>query len=161
MWFYVPTITAKCYFEMQIQFWLRDFSENGIVYKEALKEVSPMGKGFAVPWGCWKGVDVYLLSTSLHLCLLDSMAVGLSVHPSIYPVLRDFFDCFTVYFKGSLWRSKLNYCSEYRFSGLYALKSAMYTWGANGFPPVKYGSGSSTTISPFPSLQSPLSEGVV
>ena len=98
MWFYVPTVTAKCYFEMQMKFWLRDFSENGIVYKEALKEISPMGKGFVVPCGGWKGDDCYLsvvISPSaslyiLHLCLLVSMSASLSVHPSIYPMLRSF-----------------------------------------------------------------------
>lgn len=36
MWFYVLTIAVKCYFEMQIKLWLRDFHENGVVYKVAV-----------------------------------------------------------------------------------------------------------------------------
>ena len=63
------------------------------MYKEALKGISPMGKGFVVLLKRCRllGMSVVIaLCTALHLCLLVSMSAGLSVHPSIYPVLRSF-----------------------------------------------------------------------
>lgn len=39
MWFYVLAMAVKCYFEMQITLWLRDFLEKGVVYEVAVRKL--------------------------------------------------------------------------------------------------------------------------
>ena len=41
MWFYVPVMAVKCYFEMQMNLWLRDIHEKGVVYEVAVWKPSP------------------------------------------------------------------------------------------------------------------------
>lgn len=61
MWFYVLAMAVKCYFEMQMKLWLRDFHEKGVVCEVAAwKQVR--GEMFCGPiWGlvmyCWETID--------------------------------------------------------------------------------------------------------
>lgn len=162
MWFYVLTIAVKCYFEMQIKLWLRDFHENGVVYKVAVwKQVQR--ETFCGPiWGfvtkrlvrgrcrtrSWGPSVMKDLANGLRLVFSLQIIPPVKVKfqfktPNSFPatlkMMRpacwkwDFFVHLRADFKERLWESKWNYRIECLLNALYALKGRVYTWKVMAF----------------------------
>lgn len=160
MWFYVLTIAVKCYFEMQIKLWLRDFHENGVVYKVAVwKQVQR--ETFCGP--IWGFVTKRLVRGRCRTrrpqrderpCERSSSCLLTANHPSCkseIPVQNTqqlsshfkndassmlemrFFVHLRADFKERLWESKWNYRIECLLNALYALKGRVYTWKVMAF----------------------------